>query len=84
MTAGLTLMKIVFISSAKTILIPSELSAGMSAQQMQLFYSNICIRSSFRLSFMFIIALVVSNQEIKDIMKINKSLEESGVLTKRN
>ena len=31
MTAGLTLVKSVFISSAKTVLIPPELSAGMSA-----------------------------------------------------
>ena len=31
MTAGLTLMKSVFISSAKTVLIPWELIAGMSA-----------------------------------------------------
>ena len=31
MTAGLTLMKSVFISSAKTVLIPWELIAGMPA-----------------------------------------------------
>ena len=41
------------------------------------------MRLPFALSFARITALIISNEEMKEITKIVKSLEESGLLIKR-
>ena len=71
MTAGLPLMKSVLISLAKSVLIPLVLTAASSATdaaiQKKIFESGIT-------------ALIISNEEMENIMKIVKSLEGSGLL----
>ena len=73
MTAGLPLMKSVFTPLAKSILLPLGLSVGMStvdaAIQKKIYGSGTK-------------ALIFSNKEMEDIIKILKSLEESGLLIK--
>ena len=73
MTAGLPLMKNVLTPLAKNILLPFGLSAGMSAAdaaiQKEIYGSGTT-------------ALIISNEEMEDIMKIVKSLEELGLLIK--
>ena len=73
MTTGLPLMKRVFTQLAKSVLIPLGLSVGKSAVdaaiQKKIYGSGTT-------------ALIISNEEIKDIMKIVKSLKESGLLIK--
>ena len=73
MTAGLPLMKSVLTPLAKSVLLPLALSAGMSAAdaaiQRKLYGSGTT-------------ALLMSNEEMEDIMKIVKFLEESGLLIK--
>ena len=68
-TAGLPLMKGVFTPLAKSVLLSVGLSAGMSAAdaaiQKKIYGSGVT-------------ALIISNEEMEDIMKIVKSLEESG------
>ena len=68
MTAGLPLMKSVLTPLAKNVLLPFGLSARISAAdaaiQKKVYGSGTT-------------ALIISNKEIKDIMKIVKSLEES-------
>ena len=69
MTACLPLMKNVLTPSAKNVLLPFGLSAGMLAAvapiQRKLYESGTT-------------ALIISKKEMEDIMKIVKSLEESG------
>ena len=73
MTADLPLMKSVLIPLAKSILLPSGLSAGMSAAdaaiQKKIYESGTT-------------TLIISNEEMEDIMKIDKSLKASGLLIK--
>ena len=73
MTAGLPLMKSVLTPLAKSVLLPLTLSAGMSAAdaaiQRKMYGSGTT-------------ALLISNEEMEDIMKIVKFLEESGLLIK--
>ena len=73
MTASLPLMKSVVIPLAKNVLLPFGLSAGMSAAdaviQKKIYGSGTT-------------ALIISNNELEDIMKIVKSLEESELLVK--
>ena len=81
MTAGLPLMKNVLTPLAKSISLPLGLSAGMSAADAAIqnkIYgsghpSDLALRTT---------ALLISNEEMKDILKIVKSLEESGLLVK--
>ena len=74
MTAGLPLMKIVLTLLTKSALIPLRSSVGMSAAdatiQKKIYGSGTT-------------ALIISNEEIEDMMKIVKSLEESALLMKR-
>ena len=74
MTAGLPLMKIVLTLLTKNVLMPLRLSAGMSAAdatiQKKIYGSGTT-------------GLIISNEEIEDMMKIVKSLEESALLMKR-
>ena len=71
MKAVLPFMKSVLTPLAKSILLPLGLSAGMSAAdaaiQKKIYGSGTT-------------ALIISNEEMEDIMKIVKSLEESGLL----
>ena len=73
MTAGLPLMKTVLTPLVKSVLLPLRLSAGMSAAdaaiQKKIFGSGTT-------------ALTILNEEMEDIMKIAKSLEESVLLIK--
>ena len=74
MTAGLPLMKNVLTPLAKSVLSPLRLSAGMSAAdaavQKKIYGSGST-------------ALIISREEIEDVMKIVKSLAQSGLLIKR-
>ena len=71
MTAGLPLMKSVLSPLAKSVLLPLGLTTGMSAADaaIQMYGSGIT-------------AIIISNEEMEDIMKIVTSLEESGFLIK--
>ena len=73
MTAGLPLMKSVLTTLAKSGLLLIALSAGMSA-------ADAAIQKKIHGSGST--ALIISTEEVKDIMKIVKSLEESGLLIK--
>ena len=71
MTAGVPLMKIALTSLAKSVLLPFGLSVGMSAAdadiQKKIYGSGTT-------------ALVNSNEEVEDLMKIVTSLEQSRLL----
>ena len=73
MAAGLALMKNVLTPLAKKILLPFGLSARMSpvnpAIQKKIYESGTA-------------AFIIANEEMKDIMKIVNSLEESGLFVK--
>ena len=73
MADGLPLKKRALMMIAKTILIPLGLSAGTpaadAANQKKIYGSGTT-------------ALIISNEEMEDIMKIVKSLEELGLLIK--
>ena len=73
MTADLPLMKSVLAPLAKSVLLPSGLSAGMSAADAAI-QKNIYESGTT--------ALIISNEEIEYIMKIDKSLKASGLLIK--
>ena len=73
MTTGLPLTKIALTPLAKSVLLPSGLSAGMSA-------ADATIQK--RIYGSGTIALIISNEKMEDIMKIVKSLVESGLLIK--
>ena len=73
MAASLPLMKSVLTPLAKSVLIPLGLSAGMSAV-------DVAIQK--KISGAGTTELIISNEEMKDIMEIVKSLEESGLLIK--
>ena len=81
MTAGLPLTKSVLTPLAKSVLLPLGLSAGMSAAdpaiQKKFYGSGRPLDLALRTT-----ALIISNGEMEDIMKIVKSFEESGLLTK--
>ena len=83
MTAGLPLIKSALTFIAKNVLLLIGLSAGMSAAdaaiQKKLYGS--CRHSDLALHTT---ALIISPEEIEGTMKIVKSLEESGLLVKRN
>ena len=71
---GLSLIRNVLKPLAKSVLIPLRLTAGASyptdaAAHKEMFGSNTT-------------TLIISNEEMSDIMKIVKSLEESGLLIK--
>ena len=74
MTAGLPLMKNVLSPLAKNGLLPFGLSAGMSAADAATQKKHINGSGTT--------ALITSNEEMEDIIKIVKTLEESGLLVK--
>ena len=71
MTAGVPLMKSVLTPFAKSVLLPIGLSVGMSA-------ADVLIQKKIYGSETT--ALINSNEEMEEIMKVVKSLEESGLL----
>ena len=71
MTAGLPLMKSVLTPLTKKVLSPLGLSAGISA-------ADAAIQK--KIYGLGTTTLIISNEEMNDIMKIVKSLEESGLL----
>ena len=73
MTTCLPSMKVALISLAKSVLISLGLSAEISA-------ADAAIQNKIYVSGT--IALIIVNEEMGDIMKIVKSLEESGLLIK--
>ena len=70
----LPLMKNVLKPLAKSVLIPLGLTAAASATDAAIH------KTMFGSAFT---TLIISNEEMNDIMKIVKSLEESGLLIKR-
>ena len=69
---GLPLVKRVFKPLVKSVLIPFGLTAAST--------TDVAIyKKMFRLG---VTTLIISNEEMNDIMKIVKSLEESGLLIK--
>ena len=73
LTTGLHLMNNVLKSLAKDILIPLGLTAAASATDVAIY--NKMFGSG-------VTTLIISNEEMNDIMTIVKSLEESGLLIK--
>ena len=73
MTAGLPLMKSVLMPLTEVVLLPLGLSAGMSAADAPIQKKIYGLGTT---------ALIISNEEMKDIMKIVKLLEGSGLLVK--
>ena len=70
MTAGLPLTKSVLATLAKGIVLPIGLSAAMSTKDAAIKKKVYVSRTT---------ALIIENEEIEDIMKIVRSLEESGL-----
>ena len=79
--AGLPLMKKVLKQLANSVLIPLGLTAAATATyaaiQKKLFGSSCRLDLAPRMA-----TIIISNEEINDVMKIVKSLEESGLLIK--
>ena len=75
MTAGLPLIKSVLILLAKSVLIPLRLSASMSV-------ADGAIQK--KIDGSGTTALIISNDEIEDVMKIVESLEESKITNETN
>ena len=69
---GLPLMKNILKQLAKSVLIPLRLTAAASATDTSVY------KSMFGSGMT---TLIISNEEMSDILKIVKSLEESGLLT---
>ena len=70
---GLPLMKSVIKLLAKSVLIPLGLTAAASAADVGIHKKILGAGNN--------ITLIISNDEIKDIIKIVKSLEDSGLLS---
>ena len=70
MRVGLPLLRNVFTPLAKSVLVPLQLTAVASA-------THAAVRKKIYRSL-----TIISNEEMDDIMKIVKSLEESGLLIK--
>ena len=81
LTAGLPLMKSALTPLAKSVLIPFGLSGGTSAAdaaiQKKIYGSGCLLELALHTT-----ALIISIEEMEDIMEIVKSLEKSGLLIK--
>ena len=73
MRVGLRLMKSAFMNSTKSVLIPLGLTAAASG-------TDAAIQK--KIYGLGVTTLMISNEEMKNIMKIVKLLEESGLLMK--
>ena len=83
---GLPLIKNVIKPLAKSVLIPLELTAAASAADAGI-HKKILASGHNRPSSSSshnTITLIISNKEMEDIIKIVKSLEDSGLLLKRS
>ena len=79
-TAGLPLMKSVHTPLAKNVLLPFGISAGMSAADAAIQKKKKNHGSGRPLDLTsHTTELIISNEEMEDILKIGKSLEESGL-----
>ena len=76
MTASLPLMKSVLTPLAKNLLMP--------VTAMSLTNTTIQKKKEKKIHGSGTTALIMSNEEMKDIMKIFKSLKKSGLLIKKN
>ena len=74
---GLPLMKSVIKPLAKSVLVPLGLTAAASAADAGIHKKNLRIWCDHNNTI-----LIISNDEMDDILKIVKSLEDSGVLLK--
>ena len=70
MTVGLPIMGSIFTPLAKSVLLPFGLSVAMSA-------TNVAIQNKIHGSATTV--LITSNEEVEDILKTVKSIEESGL-----
>ena len=71
---GLPLIKTVITPLAKSVLIPLGLTAAVSAADAGIHKKILGSGNT---------ALIISNKDVKDLIKIVKSLEDSGLLLKR-
>ena len=78
---GLPLMKNVLQPLAKSVLLPSGLSAAALAADVGI-HKKILGYGTHPSDLAQRAALIISNEEMEDIMKIVKSLEDSGLLLK--
>ena len=78
---GLPLIKNVFEPLAKSVLMPLELTAVASAADIA-FHKKVFGSGTRPLDLAKQTRLIMSNEEMNDIMKIVKSLEESTLLIK--
>ena len=76
--AGLPLIKNVIKPLAKSVLIPLGLTAAASAADAGIHKKILGSRHNYPSST----TLIISNNEMEDIIKIVKSLEDSGLLLK--
>ena len=76
MTAGLSLMKNVLTPLAKCVLLPLQLKAAIAAAAAR---DAAIHKKMFGSGFT---TLIISREQMKDIMKMVKSLENSGLLIK--
>ena len=71
MSDGLPLIRNVLIALAKSLLLPLALPAGSLATDPSIQKNFLGLETA---------ALIISNEEMEDIMRIVKSLEKSGLL----
>ena len=81
MTTGLPLMKSALTPIAKSVSLPLELSTGMPAVDAVIQKKTYGSGDPSDLASCNT-ALIISNEQMEDIMKIVKSLEESALLIK--
>ena len=81
--AGLTLIKNVIKSLAENVLIPLGLTAAASAADAGIHKKILGSGPHSSSSASHNTTLIISNNEMEDIIKIVKSLEDSGLLLKR-
>ena len=80
---GLSLIKNVIKTLAKIVLIPLGLTVGTSAAHARIHKKILGSDKSPSILAKQTATLIVSNDEMEDIMKIVKSLDDSGLLLKR-
>ena len=80
---GLPLIKNVIKTLAKIVLIPLGLTVGTSATHARIHKKILGSDKSPSILAKQTATLIVSNDEMEDIMKIVKSLDDSGLLLKR-
>ena len=80
MSTGSQLIKHVITLLAKSFLLPLGLTTGVTATEEE---KKIQKKIQKKILGSGTTALIISNEEMEDIMKIVESLEESGLLIKR-